>query len=94
MTKNSQEKDAYLAVRTIELRGYEYAKVVTLARSFDLSKKSMEELIHRLSLTHEIRVMTLGERCKLVNVADFHRALVDVVPVQNGLVPVEGRAAV
>lgn len=74
-----------MTVRVVELKGYEYARVSTLARSFDMSRRAMEELVQRLSEGHQVRVLTVGERSRLVNVADFHRALVDAVPVRNGL---------
>lgn len=84
---DSQKVGSGLTVRVVELKGYEYAKIGTLAKAFDLSKKKMEELLLRLSEHHEIKVLPIGERSTLVNVADFHRALVQTVPPQNGLQP-------
>lgn len=83
--KPLKSMDPALTVRVVDLRGFEYARIGTLARNFDLSRRAMEELIARLCLSHEIRVLKVGERSTLVNVADFHRALVAVVPPQNGL---------
>lgn len=74
-----------LRLQVVELRGCEFCQVRTLARTFDMSADSMRELIHRLSESHLIRVLQVGERTALVNVADFHRALVECVPVRNGV---------
>ncbi len=70
---------------TMELRGVEYCKVSTLARAFDMGVDSMKELVNRLAEGHVVRVLSVGERLTLVNLADFHRALVACVPVRNGL---------
>lgn len=70
---------------TVELRGVEYCKVSTLAKAFDMGIDSMKELVNRLAVCQGIRVLTVGERLTLVNLADFHRALVACVPMRNGL---------
>lgn len=72
-------------VVTMDLKGMEYCKVATLARAFDMGVDSMKELVNRLAEDHEVRVLSVGERLNLVNLADFHRALVACVPVRNGL---------
>lgn len=69
----------------VELKGYEYARVETLARLFDVSKRTLAEKLALLCETHEVRVQEWGPRTVLVNVADFYRALFDVHPVRNGL---------
>lgn len=72
-------------MRVVELRGYEYASIGTLAKNYELSYKCMVELIGRLQETHEVRVLELGPRQTRVNVADFRRALLDCVPVRTSI---------
>ncbi len=72
-------------MRVVELKGYEYASIGTLAKNYEVSYKSMVELIGRLQETHEVRVLELGPRATRVNVADFRRALLDCVPVRTSI---------
>ena len=69
----------------VELKGFEYCKLPTLARTLDISANQMREVIADFCETHEIRVLELGPRMQLVNVHDFRRALVDRVGVRNGI---------
>lgn len=68
-------------VRTVELKGCEYVSIGTLAKLYDVSYNKMVELISRLQLTHEVRVLSLGERLTRVNLCEFRRALMDCATV-------------
>lgn len=68
----------------VELKGFEYCKLPTLARTLDISANQMREVIANFCETHEIRILELGPRMQLVNVRDFRRALVDCVHVRSG----------
>ncbi len=59
----------------LELKGFEYCKLPTLARKLDISANQMREVIADLCETHEIRILEVGTRMQLVNVHDFRRAL-------------------
>lgn len=72
-------------VVTVELKGFEYCKLPTLARTLDISANQMREVLADFCTTHEIRVLMLGPRMQLVNVRDFRRALMERVTVRNGL---------
>ena len=72
-------------VVTVDLRGFEYCKLPTLARTLDISANQMREVLKDFGETHEIRVLELGPRMQLVNVRDFRRALMDRVHVRSGL---------
>ncbi len=72
-------------VQCVELKGFEFARVESLARRFDVSKKTMMDMLFRLQGSHELRVLEWGPRLLLVNVADFYRALFDVVPPRQGV---------
>ena len=74
------------AVVLIELKGMEYAKLPTLAKTFDISANHFRELLADLCTTHEIRVLEMGPRMQLVNVRDFRRALLERCKVRNGIV--------
>lgn len=74
-----------LTVVSVELRGFEYCKLGDLSRMFGVSKRKMAEIIDRLALTHEVKVLDLGQRTLLVNVYDFHKALLECVPARNGV---------
>lgn len=68
-------------VQTVELKGCEYVSIGTLAQLYDVSYNRMVELISRLQLTHEIRVLNLGERLTRVNLCEFRRALMECATV-------------
>ena len=68
-------------MRVVELKGYEYASIGTLAKNYELSYRGMVELIGRLQETHEVRVLSLGERLTRVNLCEFRRALMDCATV-------------
>ncbi len=72
-------------VVTVDLRGFEYCKLPTLARTLDISVSQFKEVLADFCTTHEIRILELGPRMQLVNVRDFRRALMDRVTVRNGL---------
>ena len=72
------------AVRVVDVKGFEFAKVGTIAKWLDVSADVVRDLLCRLSQAHEIRVLEVSERLNLVNVADFYRALLDCVPVRSG----------
>lgn len=69
----------------VELKGFEYCKLPTLARTLDISVSQFKEVITDFCTTHEIRILELGPRMQLVNVRDFRRALMDRVHVRSGL---------
>ncbi|MBR5887749.1 MAG: hypothetical protein IKZ07_06015 [Akkermansia sp.] len=69
----------------VDLKGFEYCKLTTLARTLDVSVSQMKQLVADFCETHEIRILELGERSQLVNVRDFRRALMDRVNVRCGL---------
>ena len=69
----------------VELKGFEYCKLPTLARTLDISANQMREVLADFCTTHEIRILELGPRMQLVNVRDFRRALMDRVHVRSGL---------
>ena len=68
----------------VELKGFEYCKLPTLAKTLDVSVSQFKELLKRFCESHEIRILELGPRMQLVNVRDFRRALVDCVHVRSG----------
>ena len=72
-------------VVTVELKGFEYCKLPTLARTLDISVSQFREVLADFCESHEIRILELGPRMQLVNVRDFRRALMDRVTVRNGL---------
>lgn len=71
-------------VVTVELRGFEYCKLPTLARTLDISVSQFKEVLADFCESHEIRILELGPRLQLVNVHDFRRALMDRVAVRSG----------
>lgn len=71
-------------VVTVELRGFEYCKLPTLAKTLDISANQMREVLADFCTTHEIRILELGPRMQLVNVRDFRRALMERVTVRSG----------
>lgn len=73
-------------VVTVELKGFEYCKLPTLARTLDISANQMREVLADFCESHEIRILELGPRMQLVNVRDFRRALMDRVHVRSGFV--------
>lgn len=77
-TREARETDI---VRPVELKGCEYVSIGTLAKLYDVSYNKMVELISRLQLTHEVRVLSLGERLTRVNLCEFRRALMDCATV-------------
>ncbi len=72
-------------VRTVEIKGYEYVSIGTLAKMYDMSYNKMVEVISRLQLSHEVRVLELGPRVTRVNLAEFRCALMDCVTVSTQL---------
>ena len=72
-------------VVTVELKGFEYCKLPTLARTLDISANQMRMVLDDFCWTHEIRILELGPRMQLVNVRDFRRALMERCNVRNGL---------
>ena len=84
MTLKMVKNEGY-TVQLVKLSGVEWAKVSTLAKTFGIGGDFMRETIVRLQQTHEVRVLQLGEKTQVVNVADFYRALFDCVPVVNQL---------
>lgn len=83
---NGRHLEADEAVVLVELKGMEYAKLPTLAKSFDISANQFREVLADLCSTHEIRVLELGPRMQLVNLRDFRRALLERCKVRNGIV--------
>ena len=77
-------KEGY-TVQVVDFSGTEWAKVQTLAKAFNVSSEEMRKKIIALQQTHEVKVLFWGERSLLVHVADFHRALMDCVPVSTQL---------
>ena len=77
-TREARETDV---VRPVELKGCEYVSIGTLAKLYDVSYKMMVDIISRLQLTHEVRVLILGGRSLRVNLAEFRRALMDCATV-------------
>ncbi len=71
-------------VVTVELKGFEYCKLPTLARTLDISANQMREVLADFCTTHEIRILELGPRMQLVNVRDFRRALMERCQVRSG----------
>lgn len=86
VTVDGRHLEADEAVVLVELKGMEYAKLPTLARTFDVSANQFREVLADLCTTHEIRVLELGARMQLVNVRDFRRALLERVKVRSGWV--------
>lgn len=84
MEKSDYKKLGLPAVRVVDVKGYEFAKVGTIARWLDVSADVVRDLLLRLGATHEIRVLPLSERLNLINVSDFYRALLDCVPMRSG----------
>ena len=72
-------------VRVIEVKGIEYISVANLAKMYDMSYNKMVEVITGLQMSHEVRVLILGERLTRVNFADFRRALMDCATVSTQL---------
>lgn len=73
-------------VRVVEIRGIEYISIANLAKMYDMSYNKMVEVIASLQQTHEVRVLSLGERLTRVNFADFRRALLDRATLSTQLV--------
>ena len=69
----------------VELKGMEYCKLPTLAKTFDISANQLRVVLDDFCQTHEIRILELGARMQLVNVRDFRRALLDRCVVRSGL---------
>lgn len=69
----------------VDLKGFEYCKLPTLARTLDISVSQFKEVLADFCQSHEIRILELGPRMQLVNVRDFRRALVDRVNVRSGI---------
>ena len=69
----------------VDLKGFEYCKLPTLARTLDISANQFRVVLDDFCKTHEIRILELGPRMQLVNVRDFRRALMDRVAVRSGL---------
>lgn len=84
MNKADYKKLGLPAVRVVDVKGYEFAKVGTIAKWLDVSADVVRDLLLRLGEGHEIRVLQVSERLNLVNVADFYRALLDCVPMRSG----------
>ena len=84
MDKSDYKKLGLPAIRVVDVKGYEFAKVGTIAKWLDVSADVVRNLLLRLSEGHEIRVLPLSERLNLVNVADFYSALLDYVPMRSG----------
>ena len=78
--KTREAKDTDV-VRPVELKGCEYVSIGTLAKLYDVSYNKMVELISRVQLTHEVRVLIMGERMTRVNLYEFRRALMDCATV-------------
>lgn len=78
-------KDDVVAVSVVNVKGHHFAKPSTLAKWLDISVDALNELIFRLCQSHTIRVLEVGPRLSLILVADFYKALMDCVPVRNGL---------
>ena len=72
-------------VRVVEIKGIEYISVGNLAKLYDMSYNKMVEVISGLQLSHEVRVLSLGERLTRVNFADFRRALLDCATMSTQL---------
>ena len=72
-------------VRVVEIKGIEYISIANLAKMYDMSYNKMVEVIAGLQLSHEVRVLSLGERLTRVNFADFRRALMDCAKVTTQL---------
>ena len=85
MTLKTVKNEGY-TVQLVKLSGVEWAKVSTLAKTFGIGGDFMRDVIVRLQQSHEVRVLQLGDKTQVVNVADFYRALFDCVPMTNQLV--------
>ena len=72
------------AMCVLDVKGFQFAKVGTIAGWLDVSADVVRDLLCRLQLTHEIRVLDISERLQLVNVQDFWRALLACVPMRSG----------
>lgn len=72
-------------VTLVELSGFEYCKLPTLAKTLDISANEFRKVLDDFCQTHEIRILELGPRMNLVNVRDFRRALLDRCVVRSGL---------
>lgn len=86
MMVDGRHLEADEAVVLVELKGMEYAKLPTLARTFDVSANQFREILADLCTTHEIRVLPMGQRLQLVNLRDFRRALFERFRVRSGWV--------
>lgn len=53
-------------VVTVDLRGFEYCKLPTLARTLDISANQMRKVLADFCTTHEIRILELGPRMPMV----------------------------
>ena len=85
VTVDGRHLEADEAVVLVELKGMEYAKLPTLARTLDISANQFRLVLDDFCQTHEIRILELGPRMQLVNVRDFRRALMERCHVRNGL---------
>lgn len=65
-----------------EQKGMAYAKLPTLAKTFNISANQFLEVLSDLCSTHEILVLEMG-RMQFVNVRDFHRALLERCKERN-----------
>ena len=72
-------------MRVVELKGYEYVSIRTLARNYEVSYNKMVEIIGWLQETHEVRVLEIGGGVRRVNLADFRRALMERAVVKTTL---------
>ena len=72
-------------VRVVEIKGYEYISIGNLAKMYDMSYNKMAEVITALQQTHDVRVLSLGERLTRINFADFRRALLDCATLSTQL---------
>ncbi len=57
MAKSDYKKLGLPAVRVVDVKGYEFAKVGTIAKWLDVSADVVRDLLLRLGQGHEIRVL-------------------------------------
>jgi hypothetical protein len=72
------------AMTVLDVKGFQFAKIGTLASWLDVSTEVVRDLLCRLQASHQIQVVELSERLHVVNVRDFWHALLSCVPTRQG----------
>lgn len=68
----------------VSFTGQEWAKIGDVARLYGVESRKIAELCDVIAESHQMRVLEMGARCVVINLADFRRGLMDVVAMRQG----------